>query len=62
MSGIRKGDFYSLRNAPEEALSYYLSVAEKIPDDQVVRKKIAHVYFLLKNWQKAYSEYSQVPV
>ena len=27
MSGIRKGDFYSLRHAPEEALSYYLSVA-----------------------------------
>lgn len=62
MSGIRKGDFYSLRNAPEDALSYYLTVAEKIPDDLVVRKKIAHVYFLLKNWQKSYSEYSQVPV
>ncbi len=59
---IRKGDFYSLQNAPEEALSYYLSIQEKIPDDQVVRKKIAHVYFLLKNWSKAYSEYVQVPL
>lgn len=57
MNGIRKGDFYSLRNAPEEALSYYLVVEEKLPNDQVVRKKIAHVYFLLKNWTHAYEKY-----
>ena len=61
ISGIRKGDFYSLQNAPEEALSYYLQIQEKIPDDQVVRKKIAHVYFLLKDWKNAYLEYVQVP-
>ncbi len=54
ISGIRKGDFYSLQNAPEEALSYYLQIQEKIPDDQVVRKKIAHVYFLLKDWKNSY--------
>ena len=62
MTGIRKWDFYSLRNAPEEALTYYLGVAEKLPRDQVVRKKIAHVYFLLKNWGRAYAEYIKVPI
>ncbi|MBP6981880.1 hypothetical protein KBB25_03850, partial [Candidatus Gracilibacteria bacterium] len=61
ISGIRKGDFYSLQNAPEEALSYYLQIQEKIPDDQVVRKKIAHVYFLLKDWKNSYGQYVQVP-
>jgi tetratricopeptide (TPR) repeat protein len=62
ITGIRKGDFYSLRNAPEEALSYYLSVQEKLPNDQVVRKKTAHVYFLMKNWAKAYEEYIKAPL
>ncbi len=62
MNGIRKWDFYSLRNAPEEALSYYLVVEEKLPNDQVVRKKIAHVYFLLKNWTRAYEKYIWVPL
>ncbi len=62
MTGIRKGDFYSLRNAPEEALSYYLGVQEKIPDDHIVKKKIAHVYALLKNWSKSYSSYIEVPL
>ena len=51
--GIRKGDFYSLRNAPEEALEYYLQVQEKLPSDQVVRKKTAHVYTQMKNWSMA---------
>ena len=62
ISGIRKGDYYSLRNNADEALSYYLQVSEKIPKDQVVRKKIAHVYFLQKNWKSAYENYIQVPI
>lgn len=62
ITGIRKGDFYSLRNAPEEALSYYIGIQEKLPNDQVVRKKTAHVYFLLKNWSRSYAEYIQVPL
>jgi tetratricopeptide (TPR) repeat protein len=62
ITGIRKGDFYSLRNAPEDALSYYLTVAEKIPNDPSVRKKIAHVYALMKNWPRAYAEYIKVPM
>lgn len=37
-------------------------MAEKIPKDQVVRKKIAHVYFLQKNWKAAYENYVQVPI
>lgn len=57
MVGIRKGDFYSLRNAPEEALASYLSIAEKLPEDILIRKKIAHVYFLLSNWKKSYETY-----
>lgn len=61
MSGIRKGDFYSLRNAPEEALANYLSVEEKLPNDQVVAKKIAHVYFLMKEWGKSYDKYITIP-
>jgi tetratricopeptide (TPR) repeat protein len=60
--GIRKGDFYSLRNAPEEALSHYLTIQEKLPKDQVVRKKTAHVYFLMKRWADAYATYIQVPL
>ncbi len=60
--GIRKGDYYSLRNAPEDALKYYLEVAERLPDDQVVRKKIAHVYFLQKSWKQAYQNYVKVPL
>lgn len=62
ITGIRKGDFYSLRNAPEEALSYYLEVQEKLPKDQVVRKKTANVYYILKNWTKSYGEYIKVPL
>lgn len=62
MNGIRKGDFYSLKNAPEDALSYYMTVEEKLPKDQIVRKKIAHVYFLLKNWTRSYEKYIGVPI
>lgn len=60
--GIRKWDFYSLRNAPEEALAYYLSVEEKLPNDQVVRKKLAHVYYVMKDWWRAYREFIKVPI
>ncbi len=62
ISGIRKWDYYSLRNNPEEALKYYLTIAEKIPNDQIIRKKIAHVYFLQKNWKAAYMNYILVPI
>lgn len=61
VQGIRKWDFYSLRNAPEEALAYYLSVQEHLPDDLVIQKKIAHVYFVMKNWSQAYIEYVKIP-
>lgn len=61
ITGIRKGDFYSLRNAPEEALTYYMEALEKLPEDPIIRKKIAHVYALMKNWARSYKEYIQVP-
>lgn len=34
----------------------------KIPDDLVVRKKIAHVYYIMKDWARAYREYIRVPL
>lgn len=62
MLGIRKWDYYSLRNNPDEALALYLQTLEKIPDDQVVKKKIWHVYFLMQNWKSAYEYFIQVPI
>jgi tetratricopeptide (TPR) repeat protein len=58
---IRKGDYFFMRNAPEDALEYYQRVQEKLGDDQIVAKKIASVYFALKNWTKAYETYITVP-
>ncbi len=40
LDSIRKGDFFLIKNNPEEALSYYLQVAEKLPDDVILQKKI----------------------
>ncbi len=59
---IRKWDYLLAKNAPNEALTYYLSVIEKIPDDPVVLKKIARAYFLLKDWKNAYVYFVRVPV
>lgn len=60
ITGIRKWDFYSLRNAPEDALAYYMEALEKLPGDPIIRKKVAHVYALMKNWSRSYREYIQV--
>lgn len=40
LDSIRKGDFFLLNNNPEEALTYYLRVAENLPDDVLLQKKI----------------------
>lgn len=60
-NSIRKWDYYTVKNNPEEALTYYLQVAEKLPDDVIIKKKIAHAYFLLKDWTNAYKYFTQVP-
>jgi tetratricopeptide (TPR) repeat protein len=62
LDSIRKWDFYTLRNNPEEALIYYLQVAEKLPDDVILQKKIGHAYFLKKDWKNAYAAYIKAPI
>jgi tetratricopeptide (TPR) repeat protein len=59
---IRKGDYFTMKNNPDQGLAYYLSVAEKLPDDTVIAKKIAHVYFLKKDWKNAFAFYKKVPL
>lgn len=59
---IRKGDYLTLKNNPEKALLYYQTALEKLPDDIVIRRKIAHVYYQLRNWDAAYSNYARVPI
>jgi tetratricopeptide (TPR) repeat protein len=59
---IRKGDYMTLKNNPNQAISYYLSVLEKLPKDTVIKRKIAHTYYLLRDWKNAYSYYSAVPI
>ncbi|PID84448.1 hypothetical protein CSB09_00805 [Candidatus Gracilibacteria bacterium] len=61
ISTIRKGDYMIAKNQPKQALGYYLFVLKKIPDDIVLLRKIAHSYFLLKDWKNAYSFYIRVP-
>ncbi len=38
-----------------------MEALEKLPEDPIIRKKIAHVYALMKNWARSYKEYIQVP-
>lgn len=52
----------TLKNNPEQALLYYKNVLEELPDDIVIRRKIAHVYYLLRDWKNAYENYHQVPI
>lgn len=58
---IRRGDFFALRNDAETALAYYQESIKKLPDDITLKKKIANIYYSLKNWSIAYQLYIQVP-
>jgi tetratricopeptide (TPR) repeat protein len=60
VDSLRKWDYFLLRNNPEEALTYYLKIAEKLPDDIVILKKIAHAYYLKKDWSNTYNTYARV--
>jgi tetratricopeptide (TPR) repeat protein len=62
LDSIRKWDYFTLKNNPDEALSYYLTVAEKLPDDVVIQKKIGHAYSLKKDWKNAYAAYVRTPI
>lgn len=62
LDSIRKGDYFTLKNNPDEALTYYLAVAEKLPDDVVIQKKIGHAYALKKDWKNAYAAYVRTPI
>lgn len=59
---IRKGDYMTLKNNPEQALAYYQAALEQLPDDIVIRRKIAHAYYLTRNWKDAYVNYARVPL
>ncbi len=59
LDSIRKGDYFALKNNPDEALTYYLTVAEKLPDDVVIQKKIGHAYYLKKDWKNARAAYQK---
>jgi tetratricopeptide (TPR) repeat protein len=61
INSVRKGDYYAIKNNPQEALTYYLQVAEKLPEDVLIQKRIAHAYFLLKDWKNAYTYFINVP-
>ena len=62
LDSIRKWDFFAIRNNPEEALTYYLQVAERLPNDVILQKKIGHAYFLKKDWNNAYNAYIRSPI
>jgi tetratricopeptide (TPR) repeat protein len=59
---IRKWDYMTLKNNPDQALSYYLDALEKLPNDTVIKRKIAHTYYILKDWKNAYKYYSWLPL
>lgn len=61
-NSIRKGDYMMAKNNPKEALGYYLPILEKLPNDIVLHKKMANAYFLLKDWNSAYTHYIFVPL
>ena len=52
----------TLKNNPEQALAYYQAALEQLPDDIVIRRKIAHAYYLTRNWKDAYANYARVPL
>ncbi len=59
---IRKGDYYTLSNNPEEALTYYLQAVERLPDDVILAKKLWHAYYQKRDWKNAYSQYIRTPI
>lgn len=60
-SVIRKWDFYSIKNMKDTALQYYLDAYAKLPNDHIIEKKIWDTYFEMKNFEKAYFYYTQIP-
>ncbi len=62
LRSIRKGDYMTLKNNPEAALLYYKAALEQLPNDIVIRRKIAHAYYLTRNWNDAYNNYAKVPL
>ena len=59
---IRKWDYMTLKNNPEKAIAYYSAALEQLPDDIVIRRKIAHAYYQSRNWRDAYTNYARVPI
>lgn len=59
---IRMWDYMTLKNNPEKAIAYYSVALERLPDDIVIRRKIAHAYYQSRNWRDAYMNYARVPI
>ncbi|MDD2891795.1 MAG: tetratricopeptide repeat protein [Candidatus Gracilibacteria bacterium] len=58
---IRKGDYFSLKSDQETALKYYLNAYLRLKEDNVIERKIAGVYFDLKDFENAHKYYIKVP-
>jgi tetratricopeptide (TPR) repeat protein len=58
---IRTWDYFLSTNQPDEALIRYLEALEKLPGDIVLEKKIAHAYFLKKDFTNSHKYYLEVP-
>ena len=52
----------TLKNNPEKAIAYYSAALEQLPDDIVIRRKMAHAYYQTRNWPNAYDNYARVPI
>ena len=62
LRNIRKWDYLALKNNPEDAIAYYTIALENLPNDIVIRRKIAHAYYQTRNWRDAYLNYARVPI
>ncbi len=59
---IRKWDYMALKNNPEQAILYYKNALDTLPNDIVIKRKLAHTYYLLRDWKNTYTYYSGVPI
>jgi tetratricopeptide (TPR) repeat protein len=51
-----------LQKNATDAISYYRQALERLPDDIVIQRKLAHAYFLTHNWKSAYQYYAPIPL
>ncbi len=59
---ITQWDLYNIQNMKELALKNYLDVYWKLQNDHILEKKIASIYFDLKDFKNAYNYYLKIPI